>query len=201
LQPLAKNAGAKATGAHVSLVGHCTAEELRRYLSTTQAASGFGNRILWVCCRRSKCLPEGGQVDSGKLHALGRRLADALKFARSCGELRRDDGARAVWLAVYEELSEGRPGLAGALLGRGEAHVMRLAMLYALLDKSELIRAEHLAAALALWQYATQSVEHVFGDSLGDPLADDLLRLLRAAPNGLSRTDVSNYLGRNQSAQ
>jgi hypothetical protein len=67
LQTLAKNAGATATGAHVSLVGHCTAEELRRYLTTTQAASGFGNRILWVCAKRSKSLPEGGAGRSGTL--------------------------------------------------------------------------------------------------------------------------------------
>src|SRR5262249_19238746 len=49
LRSLTKNSPARATGAHVSLVGHCTIDELRRYLSTTEAANGFGNRHLWVC--------------------------------------------------------------------------------------------------------------------------------------------------------
>jgi hypothetical protein len=77
---------------------------------------------------------------------------------------------------------------------------MRLAMLYALMDRSAEIRAPHLMAALALWDYAERSVVFIFGDRLGDPVADDLLQLLRRCPAGLTRTDLSNYLGRHQSA-
>jgi hypothetical protein len=116
--------------------------------------------------------------------------------------MQRDEGARAAWCAVYDDLSEGRPGLGGALQGRGEAHVMRLALLYALLDRSSQIRAEHLAAAMALWEYVRQSIAHVFGDALGDPLADDLLRFLRGRlPNGVTRTELSGFLGRNRNAE
>jgi len=48
----------------------------------------------------------------------------------------RDEAARAIWCDVYGNLSEAKPGLAGALLARAEAHVMRLALIYALLDRS-----------------------------------------------------------------
>src|SRR5438309_1857285 len=57
--------------------------------------------------------------------------------------------------------------MAGAMTSRAEAQVMRLAMIYALLDCSEAIRVEHLEAALAVWQYAEASVNHVFGGSAG----------------------------------
>jgi hypothetical protein len=46
-----------------------------------------------------------------------------------------------------------------------------------------------------------RSVYHIFGDELGDPLADDLLRLLRGCPGGLTRNDLTNYLGRHQPSQ
>src|SRR5262249_25659115 len=159
-------------GAHVSLVGHITADELRRYLTATETANGFGNRHLFVCAERSKRLPEGGRVDPQQWAALRDELAEVLTFARTAGEGVRDEEARAMWRDVYGDLSEGRPGLAGALLARAEAHVMRLALLYALLDRSALICGPHLLAALALWEYCEQSVYFVFGDCLGDPVAD-----------------------------
>ncbi len=90
----------------------------------------------------------------------------------------------AVWAEVYPKLSEGRPGLLGAATSRAEAQVMRLATIYALLDKSAVVRAEHLMAALAVWEYAEQSAKYIFGSALGDPTADAILRALRRAPRG-----------------
>ncbi len=201
LRSLTKNSPARATGAHVSMIGHITSEELRRYLTQTETANGFANRFLWICTDRSKLLPEGGRVDPAAMTALRGELVEALAFARTAGDMRRDDEARVLWCEVYGTLSEGKPGLAGALLARAEAHVLRLAMLYALLDRSAVIGAPHLLAALALWDYAERSVYHVFGDDLGDPVADDLLRLLRSSPDGLTRNDLLNFFGRNQSSQ
>jgi Protein of unknown function (DUF3987) len=199
LRSMTKNSPARATGAHVSLIGHITGDELRRYLTATETANGFANRFLFVCTDRSKRLPEGGRIDPSATAALRDELADAIGFARTAGDVGRDDEARAVWCEVYGQLSEGRPGLAGALLARGEAHVMWLALLYALLDRSPTIQAPHLLAALALWDYVERSVYHVFGDTLGDAIADDLLRLLRSCPDGLTRTDISSYFQRNVS--
>ena len=182
-------------------MGHITSDELRRYLTQTESANGFGNRHLWVCATRSKLLPEGGTIDDRVMDAHRDVLVEALAFARTVGEIRRNDEARAVWRDIYGDLSEGKPGLAGALLARGEAHVMRLALLYALLDRSALIRAPHLLAALALWDYCERSVYFVFGDSLGDPIADDLLRLLRGCPKGLTRTEIRDYFQRHASTE
>jgi hypothetical protein len=197
LRSLTKNSPARATGAHISLIGHITAEELRRYLSATEQANGFGNRHLWVCVKRSKALPEGGWVDEKALADLQARLADALATARRAGRMHRDEEAREIWREVYGPLSAERPGLTGAMLGRAEAHVLRLSLVYALMDGSEFIRAPHLMAALALWEYCEQSVRHVFGDALGDPVADALARQLRAAPDGMSRSEMSKALGHN----
>jgi hypothetical protein len=112
-----------------------------------------------------------------------------------------DGQARAIWWAVYPALSEGLPGLLGAVISRAEAQVMRLALLYALLDESDAIKVEHLNAALAVWEYAQASARYIFGSAVGDPIADDILRSLRANPEGLSRTDISNLFKRNRDAQ
>jgi hypothetical protein len=201
LRTLTKNNPARATGAHISIIGHITTEELTRYLSATESANGFGNRFMWFLVKRSKLLPEGGRMDGRAMAELEGRLAAAIGFATKDEEVWRDGEARELWHSVYGELSEGRPGLAGCLLGRAEAHVMRLAMIYALMDLKAVIGADHLLAALALWDYAERSVLYVFGDNLGDPLADDLLKLIRASGGrGITKNDIVNYLGRHTPA-
>jgi len=62
LRILTKNTPAKATDAHISIIGHITQDELLRYLENTEAANGFGNRFLWFSVRRSKALPLGGKL-------------------------------------------------------------------------------------------------------------------------------------------
>jgi hypothetical protein len=196
LRILTKNEPARATGAHISLIGHISASELRSELTTNDKANGFGNRILWVCVRRARCLPEGGQVNPSELEPLITELSEAVTFAKQVGEMHRDEDANRLWHAEYPTLSEGSPGLVGSMTARAEAQVMRLAALYALLDRSDVIRLPHLQAALALWSYCVASVRFIFRNSLGNPIADQLLDALRQRPNGMTRTEMRDLLAR-----
>ena len=117
------------------------------------------------------------------------------------GEIGRTDAAWAIWEAVYPDLSAERPGMLGAILGRAEAQVLRLALIYALLDRSAYIDEPHLLAALACWDYAEASARYIFGDALGDPDADEILRALRERPEGLTRTELMHHFGRNLSSE
>ncbi|MCP5118691.1 MAG: DUF3987 domain-containing protein [bacterium] len=201
LSPMTKNNRCEASDPHISLIGHITQDELRRMLTDTAAANGFGNRFLWVCARRSKCLPDGGHdLDLTAYMALTASLHRAIEHARTVREIRRDDAARDVWHRIYPSLSEGKPGLLGAVTSRAEAQTMRLAMIYALLDCSSVIGADHLAAGLAVWQSCFDSARYIFGDALGDATADDILRALRASSDGMSRTEIREYFGRNKSS-
>src|SRR5262249_411169 len=170
---------------------------LRRNLSATEMANGFTNRYLWVAARRSKLLPEGGHVDTRALDEVAARIAGALARAKGRGRMYRSQDARALWADIYEELSKERPGMAGALLARAEAHVTRLSLIYAALDGAGMIEPVPLRAAASLWQYCEQTVLHVFGASLGDPVADELLQLLRRTPQGMSRDEIGNHFKRN----
>jgi Bifunctional DNA primase/polymerase, N-terminal/Protein of unknown function (DUF3987) len=195
LRTLTKNSPAQATDAHVSIIGHITQQELRRYLNETELANGFGNRFLWLCVKRSKVLPEGGRIDDDDLSQITQRLTSTINWSRKIKEVRRTAKARQLWSEVYPELSEGKAGLMGAVTSRGEAQVVRLAVIYALLDRSSRIQTKHLEAALALWDYAQGSARFIFGDSLGDPTADEILQALRVSQSGLTRTAISNLFG------
>jgi hypothetical protein len=197
LQIMTKNSPAKATAAHVSMIGHITKVELRRYLTLTEQGNGFANRFLWICSQRSKLLPDGGgEVD---FTSFDKRLAAAITSARDLKvrEFRRDKEATKLWHDQYEVLSDdGRDGILGAVTSRAEAHVVRLSLIYALLDRETCeIRLPHLEAALEVWRYADDSARCIFGDAQGDPDADKLLEALRRS-GGLTRTVISSLFSR-----
>jgi hypothetical protein len=201
LATLTKTSPTRATGAHVSLIGHITAEELRADLDRISIANGYANRILWLCVRRARVLPFGGALDDETIAGLGRRTGAAIEAAQQRARVPMTVDAREAWRRVYPELSEGRPGLLGALTARAEAQVVRLALIHALLEGRGEIGIDHLRAALALWEYADASVQYIWGDALGDPVADEILRALRqAGPAGRTRTELRDLFGRHRGA-
>jgi len=201
LASLTKNSPARATAAHISMVGHITKSELVRYLNRTEMANGFANRFLFACVRRSKLLPFGGHLDDAALFAMAERVRDAVQRARNIGRVQFNPEAAKGWEMVYETLSADRPGLIGALTARAEAYVVRLAMLYALWDGSSYITLANLEAAIAVWEFCYASVDYLFADMLGDETADTILGALRQAATGLTRTAISGLFHRNKSAR
>lgn len=191
---LTKNSPSKVTGGHVSIIAHVTKAEVTRHLDTTEVANGLANRFIWLCVRRSKCLPLGGNISDVDFQPLLDRLKKAIEFGRNAGQVSFSETAQKAWCTAYQKLSEDRPGMLGAVTARAEAQVLRLSLLYALLDLSPTIRVEHLRAALALWEYAKASAEFIFGNRLGDPVADEILKALRETPLGLTRTDIYSGL-------
>jgi Protein of unknown function (DUF3987) len=200
LQTLAKSAGQVATGSHISIIAHITETEARSRLTRTDMANGFANRFLFCCVKRSKHLPHGGNLDDAMLAEMAKRFKEAVDFAKCVGKVTMTETAARVWEEVYPELSAERPGLIGCVIARSEAQAIRLALIFALLDKKTFIDVVHLKAAISLWTYAEQSAIRIFGDSLGDPIADEILRALRQSPSGMTRTAISNLFSRNARA-
>jgi hypothetical protein len=195
---LTKNSPVKTTGATVTIIGHVTDDELRRYLTKTERANGLANRFLFALVRRSKVLPFGGNLVDF------RPFIEHLKegIARAWADQRigwTKEGAD-LWASVYGELSEGNPGLAGAVTSRAETQVVRIALTYALLDGDPAIGAAHLNAALAIWRYCEESARIIFQSLTGNQLADEIMLMLKKSPGGMSRYEISNAFNRHQSS-
>jgi hypothetical protein len=194
LAPMTKNNLVRATDPHIGIVGHVTKDELLRNLTGTEMVNGFGNRFCWFLVRRSKELPfSSAPVEADRL-ALVARIGQALRVARGFEELRLTEAAKHIWAGIYSYLSRDQAGMAGALLGRAEAQVMRIAAIYACLDGVAAIDAIHLEAAFALWDHAEASTKSIFGESLGDPIADKILKALDAGD--LSDSEISTLFER-----
>jgi hypothetical protein len=197
LQVAAKNTGGVATGAHVSLIGHITREELMVLLTDTMLKGGLVNRFLWVCSKRSKLLPHGGKLLD--YSEVGMKLA---KFPRNCGAVDRDEAANERWEAIYNEV-EGQPreGMFGKATARPAAQMLRLSLIFALLDGERIIRVPHLEAALDIWRFSEASARFIFQQFTGteNSGAEKVLQALASGPK--TQTEINNLFGGNRSKE
>lgn len=193
---LTRSAPARASAAHLCLIGHITTAELVHHATSLEVANGLLNRFLFVACRRVRLLPEGGDPDPFAGSGLAERLGRNLRQGARRGQLHLSEAARAEWRDIYLSMATAEEGLVGGLLARSEAHVLRLSMCYALVDGAEVIGAEHLAAGLALFEYSARSVRAIFGSATGNERAEQIHRSL-AASGPMTRTDLRDLFGRN----
>ncbi|HOJ61679.1 MAG TPA: hypothetical protein PK878_15450 [bacterium] len=204
LRNLTKRDPITATGAHISIIGHITRDELLKRMRETESANGFANRFLWFALRRSKLLPRGGSgLNQSALNSIVMRLHEALEAAHNVGEMDMTEAAWTIWEnGIYQILSRDIPGLFGMVTARAEAQVRRLACLYALLDHSGTVDVPHLESALAVWRYAEDSARYIFGDATNNRAADTIMAHLRQAPDGLTRKEIiENVFQRNKSSE
>ena len=192
-EPLTKTSQVKVQGAHVCIVTHITIREVRRNLDAMQIANGFANRFLWICARRTKLVPCPEAIPHAEFEVFRNILWERIRLAQSRGEMCFTWEAAGLWKSVYPYISKDEPGASGDITARGEAHCIRLALIYALLDGADRIEAAHLRAALALWRYARDSALYIFGNGEEDDLLRKVLLLLQSGPK--STTELNDLFG------
>jgi hypothetical protein len=209
----------KATRPHISLIGHVQPGVLAERLSDVELFSGFANRFLFVAVSRSQLLPDGGGVDDAVLAGLADRIHDAVDHAwdfalgkvdpisrelfnyfgmQPSVVLPRTDTFTARWRELYGEgsrvgpLNQHAPGILGEVTARAATHVRRLAVTYALADRSTVLDVQHLDAAFAVWEYCRSSAAAIFGSITGNRDVDRVIKELhRATGHTMTRTEVS----------
>ena len=185
------------TGGHVSVVGHCTPADLEIHLSDADKANGTANRFLWQYGVRSKLLARGGNVfkllDDDTALDVREAIEDlkaSVAFARTVREIGRSREVEERWEQLYRDFNEIPPGRIGAFFVRAPVQVMRQASIFALADRKGVIGIDHLEAALASWRHSARSLRYVFKADI-NPRAEKLLAAIKAAPDGLTRSQIS----------
>lgn len=201
LQHVTRRDPLKVDDHHISVLAHVTQTELHDRLSSTDVANGFGNRFLFAVVTRSKLLPHGGDLDEFAYRRLGTQTTEVLTAVRKFRRLRRTPEADAMWVTMYSTMSAAPDGQAGQLTARAEAHLLRLSLLYALIDGCEAIDVQHLSAAWELYRYCHQSVL-ALGEQIKPDVEQRLLDALREAGDaGLTGTQQRDLFGRHLSGQ
>jgi hypothetical protein len=195
-----------------SVSGAITLGELQDTLKAVEIESGFINRFLTMLIHRVRRISRPNRVTDGEVIRERQAIVAELKSVIAWLEEHKndthyehgeellgirmtwDEEAGNMWDAFYNGLGDDDPDY----MTRAEVFVLRLTMIYALLDKSSIMKVEHLKAALAVWEYGKQSARLVYGN----PQSPDVSRLMTKAlaSQGLKRGQVSNFFGRHKSA-
>ena len=201
LAPMTKNNKLTATGAHINILGHITHCELKILMSESDIYNGLANRFLWCCVRRTQKIAIPLPMDDSKTQALAVRLADAMRFNMTESEVTLSSQAVAYWTVKYHEISRDETGIVNTVTARAETYVLRVALLFALLDCKNVIDKHHIIAACHLVEFCRVSVAYIFSvPSL--ETGTDADRLLNAL-NGkdMSQSDISKLYNGHKSRE
>ena len=133
---------------------------------------------------------------------LGRKVEVLLLKGKDVLRVRRTPAAEAIWDPIYRAVDDSVDGLFGAIVGRAEAQMLRLSLIYALLDGRREIDVEHIRAAVCVWSYCEASARWIFArETTGDPIADRIYDALKTADEGLDLTQLNDLFAGHESAK
>ena len=195
IEPLTKYNKIKTTNAHIGIVTHTNLVELLQKMNNEHAHSGFANRFLWCCARRQKMVAFPEPIPDYELNEMRDELIIKFKQIQKFNTLEYDNSFKTMWNDIYPHLAKDHPGYTGCIINRCEAQVIRLSMIYALLDVQNIIEKKHLESALALWKYCEDSAKFIFSKQ-SNPYSRRILASLKDGPK--TATEIyRNTLGCN----
>jgi DnaB-like helicase N terminal domain/Protein of unknown function (DUF3987) len=184
-------------GVHLSVIAHVPPAELKGKLSPGDIENGLVNRFLWASAYLWQLLARGGSLENMEiaLDPYTLAISDAVTFANGLRHsFRRTDKAEAMWESLYPTLRLRPPGPHGSATARAAALSMRLALIYAVLDRRFEVDVDHLESAMAVWDYCDATAKTIFGDGKHDVKMARLLAGLDAAPEGMTRTQIARHV-------
>jgi hypothetical protein len=184
---------------HIGLIADITPQELKNLTKNLYFYNGFLNRFLFTCVRRYKVDPCIPPVPDSIYNNTVLKLKDVINWLAELKIVRFEiaDSIKDLWSNIYHTIPEEikDPILAG-LTSRAEPYILKLCVIYALLDKTEKIRYEHLKAALAIWERNVNSIKYLFNlDSQSKEYNYIKAKIINALALGpLTQTEISRSI-------
>jgi hypothetical protein len=111
------------------------------------------------------------------------------------------DNAKELYLEIYNEFYYRPDDKITELISRNTQHLLKMAMLYAIVDQSPEIKIEHLKASKALIDYNTASIHELFGKDSLTKKESKVLRFLSSKSGIASRGKIQSDCFRNNSSK
>lgn len=207
IKPATKTSRIWASDPHIALHGCITPSELRMKMAKNELSNGFANRFLIFWSERTGSVPFPQRTPDDEVEKFAVRFSEIIKFGlagypggdtQQCIKL--DDHAAELYAELYRQYQQPHPSgeLVTGLLERRAPMLRRMSALFAVTDRTIVIRREHIEAAAAWMDYYTQSVAYIFGpmvDAEGEAVRNtnaEKLTIFLVGKGWISRTDISN---------
>jgi hypothetical protein len=209
IKPLTKTAPICSTNPHISIYGNVTPEELKANININEIYGGTVNRFLFLFAERLEMVAFPQETQENLVNAIAEDVAEVILWAKATYGTGRDDDcpvvnlaedAKQLWEKEFSRLMQrfGTSVVAEAT-NRRAPYALRIAPLFAITDKSLVITANHLKAAIAWVDASAQTAEYLFGTptskSKVNPLhKEKLIKFLQAQPKReATRTEISKH--------
>jgi len=192
-----------AEGYFLGAIGSITPTELHYLLTTVSIENGFANRWLLLHCEIGEPTPLGDTIDDEVLRRVAATITNSIVGAIGA-TYRITPDLVDIWRPFYLERRKGlahESSIVRSFANRQPAHAARLAITFAGIDGSPVLRPSDLHAAIAWCDYALDTVRYVFGSGMTGHARKLLDAIRRAGRKGLSRTDQSAVFGRHLDAE
>jgi hypothetical protein len=127
---------------------------------------GLGNRTMWVAGQPGDAIPDPPKRDPERWDGLVQKLRTLIAHWRKskCTEVSLSAEAAARWKRIYGEIYGHRSDdpLIATLCERMQNHCLKVALIFAVLDRQSVIELHHLEAAYTFTQFLYDCLWHVF---------------------------------------
>lgn len=210
IQPLTKTTPIRSTKPHISIYGNITPDELKATINVNEIYGGTVNRFLFLFAERLEMVAFPQETPENLVMAMAEDVAEVILWAKATYGTGRDDNdcpvvnlaedAKELWEHEFPRLMVrfGTSVVAEAT-NRRAPYALRIALLFAITDRSLVITAKHLTAAIAWVDASAQTAEYLFGTpsnkgKVNPEHKKKLLTFLQARPNReATRTEISKY--------
>ncbi|WP_434566694.1 DUF3987 domain-containing protein [Vibrio chagasii] len=201
---------------HVAFYGHITPKELLSVVKSVDLYNGFLNRFPIYYAKREKSVPVPEAIPQNLTKELANELMDILEWVKEENrEMQRSECFETLWKDKYEQLRTLGPenSVERALLSRASHYATMYSMIFAVMDKSTVITAEHLKAALAWIDYWHQSITYIYSteskrakdaelEEKGKKVLEVIVREIQASEQGyIGKTPITKAFSGKFSSQ
>ncbi|MCX7099622.1 MAG: DUF3987 domain-containing protein [Methylococcales bacterium] len=207
IKPATKSRSVASSAPHIGIHANITPSELKELARSRDINNGFFNRFLMVYSENIDHVAFPKPTPQTVIDNLADQAADIIQYAKggypastNGQQMHLSEPAQTYYTNIYKGLRKPFDSeIISALLERRAPYMLRLAMLFALTNKTHVIEPKHLQAALAWVNYAVDTVKFVFADQSTSPQAretranaDKILSFLQSYPNGASLKELNN---------